>query len=379
MSGIVTFDSAPPPDTVNMGIGQPSADLLPLERVREASAAFFAGAHPIELNYGPVRGDQRFLESLASLLTTGYASPVDPDSLFLSAGNSQALDFVTSILTRPGDTVFVEEPSYFLAFQIFRDHGLNIVGIPIDEHGLSIEHLRAALAEHRPSMLYTIPSFHNPAGVNLSEARRRELVELGRTHDFFIVADEVYQLLYFYEPPPPALGTMITDSTVVSLGSFSKILAPAMRLGWVQCAPDVQARLLGAGLPNSGGSLNHFSSHIARCFIDLGFQRDHLERVRSALRTRSEAMDAALQRHFDGLAQWHVPTGGYFYWLEFDKSVDTAALKRFAAEYRTGFQAGAVFSSQERFSNCLRLAFSHYNESNIGKGVERLRRLFDSA
>ncbi len=377
MTGIVTFDNAPPPGTINMGIGMPSADLLPLDFLRKSSEAFFDNAQAIELNYGKIRGDERFLNTLATFLTEGYGATVNPESLFQSAGNSQALDFVTGVFATRGDTIFVEEPSYFLAFQIFRDHGLNIVGIPVDDQGVSIEHLRNALKEHKPSLLYTIPSFHNPGGCTMSASRRRELVELSKAHDFIIVADEVYQLLSFYATPPPAMATMIDSGTVISLGSFSKILAPAMRLGWIQCAPNLQTHLTAAGLPNSGGCLNHFASHIARLSIELGFQAQHLEYVRATLRARSEAMDSALNQHFKGLARWKKQQGGYFYWLEFDESVDTSQFKRAAAKHETGFQAGNVFSSTGGLKNCLRLAFSHYNEDDIATGVARLRPLFD--
>ena len=377
MASTVTFDGAPPPGTINMGIGQPSADLLPVELLAKASEAFFRDAQAIELNYGVIRGDERFLESLASFLTQGYGATVEPESLFLSSGNSQAIEFVSGVFASPGDTVFVEEPSYFLAFQIFKDRGLNIVGIPIDQDGLSIKHLKQALKIHQPRFLYTIPSFHNPGGCSMSEERRRELVELSKAHDFLIIADEVYQLLYYYEPPPPAFATMIDSGTVVSLGSFSKILAPALRLGWMQCAPNLQRKMLAAGFPNSSGSMNHYTSHIARLFIDLGYQAQHLEHVRSTLRARSEAMDSALTLHFKDLANWNKQEGGYFYWLEFDQSTDTSLLKSKAAKLETGFQDGTVFSSKGKLKNCLRLSFSHYHEDDISKGVARLRKLFE--
>ena len=378
MAGTVTFDDAPPPGTINMGIGQPSADLLPVDLLGKASKAFFKDAQALELNYGVIRGDERFLESLAAFLTKGYGAEVSAESLFVSNGNSQAMDFVSGVFAAPGDTVFVEEPSYFLAFQIFKDHGLNIVGIPIDEQGLSTKHLQEALKKHQPRFVYTIPSFHNPGGCSMSAARRQELVELSKAHDFIIVADEVYQLLYYYDPPPPAFATMIDSGTVISLGSFSKILAPALRLGWMQCGPDLQKKMLAAGLPNSGGSMNHYTSHIVRLAIDLGYQTLHLDHVRSTLRARSEAMHAALTAHFKNLAAWKRQEGGYFYWLEFDQATDTSAYKARAAQLQTGFQPGTVFSSQGELKNCLRLSFSHYNENDITKGVARLRQLFES-
>jgi 2-aminoadipate transaminase len=170
--GVVTFDGAPPPGTINLGIGQPSADLLPVELVHRASELFFETAQPLELNYGVTRGDARFLSALAKFLSDNYHAPAAPEQLFVTGGNSQALDLVSAVFAKPGDTVFVEEPSYFLAFKIFRDHGLNVVGIPIDDDGLSVDALRDALQSHKPAFLYTIPSFHNPGGQSTTAERR---------------------------------------------------------------------------------------------------------------------------------------------------------------------------------------------------------------
>jgi DNA-binding transcriptional MocR family regulator len=230
MSGPVTFDGAPPPGTINLGIGQPSADLLPVDLVQRASDAFFASAQPLELNYGATPGDARFLDSLATFLTRNYGSVATPESLFVTAGNSQALDLVSAVFAKPGDTVFVEEPSYFLAFQIFRDHNLNIVGIPMDADGLCIDELEQALTKVTPAFVYTIPSYHNPTGLCSTTSRRQQITELAREHGFLIVADEPYQLLHYGDAPPDAFGTMTESEAVVSLGSFSKILAPGMRL-----------------------------------------------------------------------------------------------------------------------------------------------------
>jgi len=376
MSGTVTFDGAAPTGTINFGIGQPSADLLPVDLVRQASDAFFAKAQPLELNYGVTQGDERFLNSLAGFLTRGYGSPASAEELFVTGGNSQALDLVSSVFAKPGDTVFVEEPSYFLAFQIFRDHGLNIVGIPIDDDGLCVDSLQRELESHQPAFLYTIPSYHNPGGQSTTEARRAQIVALAREHDFLVVADEVYQLLNYYAAPPPAYGTMTASEHVVSLGSFSKILAPGMRLGWIQTSRDLRNELRSSGFVNSGGSINHISSHIVRQTIDSGSLDSHIETLRGVYRHRVEAMDDALHQHFGGIAEWTRPGGGYFFWLRFDESVNTAPIKEAAKRAATGFQAGSVFSSKGQLNNYLRLSFAHYNENDIREGVARLRRLF---
>ena len=376
---LVTFDGAPPPGTINLGIGQPSADLLPVDLVRQASESFFANAHPLDLNYGVTEGDAGFLDSLAVFLSANYGSVAAPESLIVTGGNSQALDLVSTVLTKPGDTVFVEEPSYFLAFQIFRDHDLNIVGIPMDDDGPCIDALEQALAQVKPAFVYTIPSYHNPTGRCSTETRRRQIVGLAQEHDFRIVADEPYQLLYYYDAPPQAYGTMTASDNVVSLGSFSKILAPGMRLGWIQTSAALRKRILANGFLNSGGSINHISSLLVRNALDNGLLDSHLENLRSAYRGRVEAMDEALHRHFDGLAEWSRPGGGYFFWMRFDSSVDTVPLREKAREHKTGFQAGTLFSSTGQLANFMRLSFAHYNEDDIREGVARLRPLFDGA
>jgi DNA-binding transcriptional MocR family regulator len=373
----VTFDHSPPPGTVNFGVGQPSDDLLPVDLIREATAKLLAGALPQDLNYGERQGDPGFRNALAGLLSEEYSCPADADSLIVTAGNSQALDFVCALFTRPGDTVIVEEPSYFLAFRIFEDHGLNIVSVPTDAEGMDINALEDVLTRTRPSMLYTIPSFHNPGGQSLSEGRRRRLAELSRSHDFLVVADEVYQMLWFEQAPPPALGTMHADGQVLSLGSFSKILAPGLRLGWIQTSSELMDRLLDSGAVNSGGSFNQFTSLVAREAIEQGLQQSFLRHLRHSYAERAEVMDQALERHFSGRARWLKPEGGYFFWLEFDASTDTADIRARADRFETGFQPGVNFSSRGQLRHCARLSFAHYGPDQIRDGMARLAQLFD--
>ena len=377
LAGTVTFDLAPPPGTINLGIGQPSADLLPVELLHAASDLFFKNADPLDLNYGVTRGDPKFLGALAEFLTDGYGATAAPEELIVTGGNSQAMDLVSAVFAQPGDTVFVEEPSYFLAFKVFQDRGLNIVGIPLDDDGLRVDALEEALKTHRPAFLYTIPSFHNPGGQSTSAERRKRVVELAVEHNFLIVADEVYQMLNYHEAPPPAYGTMTASKKVLSLGSFSKILAPAMRLGWIQASEDLLQRIEAYGFVNSGGCINHISAHIAHQAIESGSLVKHIELLRNTFRVRLDVMHEVLTEHFADIATWSKPTGGYFFWLQLDESVETAKFRIPAREAETGFQAGAVFSTQGRLGNYLRLSFAHYSEEDIRKAVARLRPLFD--
>jgi len=369
---MVTFDGTPAPGVVNFGIGQPSADLLPVGLLRTATEAFMAATEPLGLNYGERQGDAGFREALAGFLTRHYQQEVSAPSLFVTAGNSQALDFICGHFAKPGETVFVEEPSYFLAHQIFADHGLRVIGIPMDENGLIIDKLREQLSRHRPALLYTIPSYHNPGGQTLSGERRQALATLSREHDFLVVADEVYQLLHYEERPPAALGTLTEQGNILSLGSFSKIMAPGLRLGWIQTSSTLMQRLLETGVINSGGSLNHFTSQIMCHAIELGLQDSWLTHLQETYRGRVECMDTALRSELNDLARWRRPGGGYFFWLELDSATDTAALRRRAGDFQTGFQPGEVFSCTGGLKNYLRLSFAHYQEGEIKEGVERL-------
>jgi len=373
MSPSATFDGAPEQGTINFGVGQPSADLLPVALLRGACERFFAGAQPLELNYGERQGDARFRMALAELLNTAGDSEASPQSLLLTAGISQALDFVCSRFTRPGDTVFVEEPSYPYSFQIFRDHGLKIVGIPLDGQGMDIEQCELKLAEHRPKLLYTIPAYNNPTGQTLSQERRERLVALSRRHGFVIAADEVYQLLHHGAPPPASFGTLVGRGNVLSLGSFSKILAPGLRLGWIQCNAELMGVLTASGMLVSGGNFNHFASHVVRQLIESGELAPFIEGLRSSYAARAGAMDTALRTHLDGIATWQKPQGGYFFWLELPEHINTEGLQAAARQAGTGFLPGPACSLASGQKNCLRLSFAHYTVPDIHEGIARLK------
>ena len=371
MSEPAAFDGAPEKGTINFSVGQPSADLLPIALLHSAAEKFFAGVTPLEMNYGARQGDPRFRTALAAFL--GDASA---DSLLLTAGISQALDYVCGHLTRPGDTVFVEEPTYPYSIQVFHDHGLKIVGLPLDGRGMDLAALERLLTEHRPRLVYTIPSYHNPTGQLLDRARRERLVALSREHDFIIAADEVYQLLHYGSPPPPSLGSMADRGNVISLGTFSKILAPGLRLGWIQTNAALMQRLLATGALVSGGNFNHFASHVVRQLLEDGRLTSFVAELRTKYAARAEAMDEALRAHLDGIVRWQKPEGGYFFWLETPAGTDIEKLQAAARDTGTGFLAGIACSTCGGQRHCLRLSFAHYTVPEIQEGIARLGRAF---
>jgi 2-aminoadipate transaminase len=239
MSDVVRSFDTSVPGTINFGIGQPSADLTPPELFRVLTDRFFASASASDFNYGATRGDPQFITSLAAFVERVYGMAADPLSLFLTTGNSQALALVCERFTEPGDTVFVEEPNYFLAFQILTDRKLDIVSIPVDANGMRVDLVEELLKTRKPRLIYTIPSYQNPTGVTLSRERRERLADLSREHDFVVAADEVYQLLSYTGDVPSAMATLVGRGNVISMGSFSKILAPALRVRLMKIIPFV--------------------------------------------------------------------------------------------------------------------------------------------
>ncbi|HRI56541.1 MAG TPA: PLP-dependent aminotransferase family protein, partial [Anaerolineae bacterium] len=269
------------PAIIDLGVGNPAQELLPLALLRQAAEHALAQGDAASLQYGYEAGDFRFRTAMAAFLATQYRQPVDPGQLFVSNGVSQALDLLCTLHAQPGDVVFVEEPTYFLALRIFADHRLRVVGLPTDEHGLVIEALEEALTHHRPVLLYTIPTHQNPSGATLSLPRRRRLVELSQQHGFTVLADEVYHCLSYGDvASPPPLASFVDSGAVLSLGSFSKILAPGLRLGWIQGRGDRLQTLAQCGLLDSGGGLNPFTAAVVRSALELGLQGQHLERLR---------------------------------------------------------------------------------------------------
>ena len=360
-------------DLVDFGNGQPSLSLLPLDAIRTAADHCLSRGDAALLQYGTDQGDVGFRESLTRFLTQRYATPVSAAHLMVSAGVSQALDLVCTRFTRPGDTIFVEEPTYFLALEVFRDHGLQVVGIPIDDDGIRLDALHDALTRHRPALLYTIPSFQNPSGATMSAARREQLVEVSRAHDLLIVADEVYQLLDFGVAPPPPLAAYVQSARVLSLGSFSKICAPGLRLGWIQGAPALLDHLLQSGVVHSGGGLNPFASGVVRSLLDLGLADAGLDALRGVYAERSAVLCRALRDALP-MATFVEPRGGYFVWVQLPSTISAPRLLPTALAEGVSYRAGALFSSVNGFAHSLRLSFAHYDEAALVLGVHRLAR-----
>ena len=361
-----------PDGMIDFGVGQPGPSIMPKDLTAQAFEHRMAQDDTLLLTYGPEQGDGPFLEALAAFLTQGYGMSVDPLSLMVTGGASQALDMISTFFAKPGDTVFVEEPTYFIAPRIFRDHNLNVVGLPMDEEGLRIDVLEERLKEIQPAFVYTIPAYQNPSGITLSPERRQRLVELSVEHGFYILADEVYQLLNYTDTPPPPLAAYVESDTVFSIGSFSKIWGPGLRLGWIQAGPTLMDKLIEIGFVFSGGALNQFSSHIMRSALSLGLQTDYLVMAREIYGKRINALCDAMDRYWGHSVTYRKPTGGYFVWVQLPDAINAVELNAAAEANHVAFKPGVRFSSHEALPNFMRLCFAYYDSAGLIEGVQRI-------
>lgn len=360
------------PEIIDLGVGQPSPSLLPLKSVKMAAESFFAESDSDFLAYGPEEGDGHFRRSLAGFLASTYKCPVQSEDLFVTAGASQGLDLICTLLTSSGDTIFCEDPSYFLSLKIFADHDLRLVPLPLDSQGLDTDALKKRLQAGVPKFVYLIPTYHNPSGVILAAERRKALVELAERYDFFIVADEVYHLLSYRDRPPQPMAGWVRSQKVLSLGSFSKILAPGMRLGWIQTDPVIWQGFASRGLLQSGGGLNPFATAAMKKAIDLGLLQQNLLSLKKIYGQRLRFLKGLISQYLPDAELFEDSQGGFFLWLGLASGVDCEDLLPRARAQGVGFLPGNRFSHQSRFQNWMRLSISFYQEPELETGIQRL-------
>jgi len=360
-------------EQVNFKVGQPAPSLLPLDKIRLAAAAKFEETDPLFLQYGHIYGFPKFRASLSKFLTERYQVDVDPEKILATNGNTGALALLCSLFSKSGDVVYAEEPTYFLAKSIFNDYNLNCQQIPMDEDGLDVVALEEKLKIGPiPVFMYVVTTAHNPTGRTLTAERRAKLASLSAEYGFYLLCDEVYQLLTFpHVQAPPPMFTYDTHGKILAMGSFSKILAPALRVGWIQGAPELLKKIADCGQLDSSGGLNPVSFGLVQKAIDMGLQDEHLDSVRQILWTRCETLMNALDKHLPEGTTYEKPQGGYFILVKLPQGqLATELLAEATANHKIGFLPGASFG--DNMKNFFRLSFSYYDACDLEIGAQRL-------
>jgi DNA-binding transcriptional MocR family regulator len=365
------------PGIIELGWGHPDAALLPVAEMRGAAMAALDRAGAAALTYGADQGAGPLLAWLRERIARTEGRAPAPDEIVITGGVSDALDQLCTLYTRPSDVVLVESPTYHLAVRILRDHPLDLVPVPADEYGLQVDALAAMIAGLRragrqPRLLYTVPTFHNPTGVCLSQERRAALIALAAAEELLIVEDDVYRELAYDGPAPPSLWSLAPPGTVARMGSFAKALAPGLRLGWLTANAELAVRLATSGVRDSGGGPNQFAAMIVAAFCEAGLFEQHVARLRSAYRARRDALLAALTAHLPPGCGVLVPAGGYFVWVTLPEGIDAGALLPGAEAAGVSFLPGTRFHLDGGGARTLRLAFSLYGEDELVEGAGRL-------
>ncbi len=374
------------PGVIDLSWGLPDPALMPVDAIREAAASALVRYGADALTYGWAAGPEPLIDWLCGHLGEVDGRAPRPAEVLVTGGVSHALDQVCTLLTRPGDAVLVESPTYHLAVRILRDHPLELVEAPADADGLVVESLAERIAALRASgrrarLLYLVPTFNNPTGATLPPARRRALVEVAAREGVTIVEDDVYRELAYDEPAPASLWSLAPPGTVVRLGSFSKTLAPGLRLGWLTADESTVRRFWEGGLLDSGGGINHFSALVAAEVARSGAYGRNVERLRGEYRARRDALVAALARHLPAGCRVTQPGGGFFLWVTLPEedgasaesgAVDSAALLPLVEAAGTSCVPGHAFFVGRGGRSSMRLAFSLYGPDDLAEAARRL-------
>jgi 2-aminoadipate transaminase len=355
---------------ISFARGVPAPECLPVEELADCARAVLLADGRTILSYGSPSGYEPLREWIAARHGT------QTDRVFVTNGGLQGFVFFAQRCCRPGDRVLVEQPTYDRPLKILRELGAEIVPLPMDEEGLQLEPLEAALADFtKPAFLYTIPTFQNPSGRTLSADRRRRIVELARTYDLLVLEDDPYGLVRFEGEPQPSLLELEGGERVVYTSSFSKTVAPGTRVGYFILPSDLRAEVEATSTstyitPGLLGQATVFE------FARRGNFDSNLTRVRDLLRARRNAMLEALDSELGGTnATWSRPQGGYFVWLDVP-GVDATELLGRSSDVGVTFVPGADFGGAP---STARLAYSFVSPDEIREGVPRLAALLPSA
>jgi len=364
------------PGIIELAFGEPDGTLLSGAAIRRGCDQALADHGREMLAYGTNEGPGHLRTLLCDLVERLDHRRPPLEAVVATGGNSQALDLVLSRFTSPGDLVFVEEPTYSLGLLILRDHGVKTIPVPMDDDGLVVDELarelrKARAAGHRPRLLYTVPTFHNPTGSCLSERRRRQLVELAVDGQLLIVEDDAYRELWYDSPPPPSLWALAPPGAVLRLGSFSKTLAPGLRTGWLTASPAQARHYAEAGILESGGHVSNFCAFVVTEMLAAGGYDDHVRSLRREYGRRRDALAEALRSNLPQGCRFSVPAGGFFVRVTLPAGVGATALLPAAERHGVSFLPGTA-NQVAGGDDALRLAFCYYPPDVLAEGATRL-------
>ena len=367
------------PEVISLAGGLPDTSTFPPQSFAAQMTRIAQESSAEALQYGPTEGYAETKECIRAVMRAEGMDP-DPDDILVTTGGQQAIDLVAKTLVDPGDVVVAEAPTYPGAVPVFSSYQAETRQVEVDDEGMRIDLLselldRLARDGRRPKFIYSVPSFQNPAGVTLSPERRRWLIEICRERELLVVEDNPYGLLRYGGEPVDPLYKLDGGDYVLYLGTFSKILSPGIRLGWLCAPPPVMAKVV-LGKQASDLCTSTLSQYFVNEYFSEGRWREYVDSLVSVYRSRRDVMLDSLDRHFPAQASWSHPEGGLFCWATLPGYIDTTDLLARALRDNVAFVPGAAaFADGSSGSNSMRLNFSGSTEDEIREGIRRIGRV----
>ncbi len=367
------------PDVISFGGGLPAPDVFPVEEFMDACQRVLSTQGAQALQYGTTEGYLPLREMIARH-TARYGISVSVDNILITSGSQQALDLLGKIFINHGDRILVESPTYLGALQAWNTYGAEYVAVPFDDNGMKTDELEKAL-RYGPKFIYVLPNFQNPTGVTTSLERRKHLVELADQYGVPIIEDDPYGQLRFEGEHLPAVEVLDSEmrgsnhgsytGNVIYLSTFSKILAPGVRLAWVIAPAEVINKLVQA---KQGADLHTatFNQMVAHEVGRGGFYDKHIKKICKVYRERRDVMLDALDEHMPPGVHWTRPEGGLFLWAKLPEWINSADILQTAVERKVAFVPGAPFHPNGDGKNTMRLNFSYSTPDKINEGISRL-------
>jgi 2-aminoadipate transaminase len=363
------------PEIISLAGGLPDTSTFPPDTFAAVAQRIASESCAKALQYGPTEGLAETKDCIAAVMEAEDMR-VDAEDILVTTGGQQVIDLVTKTLIDPGDVVVAEGPTYPGAASVFTAYEADVVQIDMDSDGMRVDLLEETLDRldregRRPKFIYTVPSFQNPAGVTMSAPRRRRLVEVARERELLVLEDNPYGLLRYEGEPPTPLLSLDGGVYVMYLGTFSKILSPGIRLGWVVAPPPVLEKI-NLGKQAADLCTSTLSQLMVQAYFAEGRWRDYVESLTEIYRGRRDTMLDALADHFPPQADWTRPSGGLFIWATLPDFIDTTDLLARALHENVAFVPGEAAFLDGRGRSSMRLNFSGSNEDAIREGIRRI-------
>jgi 2-aminoadipate transaminase len=357
-------------EVISFASAAPEPALLPAELFSAICGEALPGERQRALGYCPVEGLQSLRQGIAARMRRRGVN-VDARHILILSGSTQGIGLVGRFLLHPGDEVVVEVPTYIGAIQAFRALGARVIGIPLDGEGLRLDLLESVLARHRPRLIYTLPTFQNPTGVVMSAERRRRLLLLCRRYQVPLLEDDTYGELYFETPPPPPIKALDGMAQVIYLSTFSKTLAPGLRVAWL-AGPEPMIERLSLHKQVFDLTTNALGQWLVAEVLRRGVFDEHLGRVRACYRRKRDLMMQAIERYWPREVRVSRPGGGFHLWCRLPAGLRGRALLREAANERVALLNGEPFHVDGGGQQSIRLSYAYPEESQIEEGVRRI-------